>query len=76
MKPCKKLGQILSTVIPEGSARVLRRQNNGNSRKLRLERFADWLDARPSPIPREEVDDVIFELDRLFMDQDDEEEED
>ncbi|KPC20412.1 hypothetical protein [Pseudomonas amygdali] len=43
---------------------------------MRLERFADWLDARPSPIPREEVDDVIFELDRLFMDQDDEEEED
>lgn len=47
MKSCKKLGQILSAVIPEGSSRILRRQHNGNSRKLRLERFADWLcDAR------------------------------
>lgn len=43
---------------------------------LSAREISDWLDARPSPIPREEVDDVIFELDRLFLDQDDEEEED
>lgn len=41
---------------------------------LSAREISDWLDARPSPIPREEVDDVIFELDRLFMDQGDEEE--
>ncbi|PBP34572.1 hypothetical protein CCL11_25635 [Pseudomonas syringae] len=43
---------------------------------LSAREISDWLDARPSPIPQEELDDVIFELDRLFMDQGDEEEED
>ncbi|MCI3945550.1 hypothetical protein K0038_02592 [Pseudomonas syringae] len=43
---------------------------------LSAREISDWLDARPSPIPREEVDEVVFELDRLFMDQGDEEEED
>ncbi|WP_346395243.1 hypothetical protein [Pseudomonas syringae] len=43
---------------------------------LSAREISDWLEARSSPIPREELDDVIFELDRLFMDQGDEEEED
>ncbi|WP_102818621.1 hypothetical protein, partial [Pseudomonas syringae] len=43
---------------------------------LSAREISDWLDARPSPISREEIDDVIFELDRLFMEQGDEEEED
>ncbi len=34
---------------------------------LSAREISDWLDARPSPIPREEVDEVVFELDRFFM---------
>ncbi|KPB83805.1 Uncharacterized protein AC505_1137 [Pseudomonas syringae pv. maculicola] len=41
---------------------------------LSAREISDWLDARPSPIPREEVDEVVFELDRMFMDQDDDDE--
>ncbi|RMV27967.1 hypothetical protein ALP12_101104 [Pseudomonas savastanoi pv. phaseolicola] len=40
---------------------------------LSAREISDWLDARPSPLPREEVDDVLFELDRLFMERDEDE---
>ncbi|MGE1156746.1 hypothetical protein [Pseudomonas kitaguniensis] len=43
---------------------------------LSAREISDWLDARPSPIPREEVDEVVFELDRFFMQTDEADEED
>ncbi|KPB93955.1 Uncharacterized protein AC502_3742 [Pseudomonas syringae pv. maculicola] len=43
---------------------------------LSAREITDWIESHPSPIHREEIDLVLFELDRLFMDQGDEEEED
>ncbi len=37
---------------------------------LSAREITDWIDAHPSPIPRDEIDSVLFELDRLFMDDD------
>lgn len=38
---------------------------------LSAREITDWLDAHPSPLHREEIDLVLFELDRLFMNDDD-----
>ncbi|UAW53954.1 hypothetical protein QIT82_gp84 [Pseudomonas phage psageK9] len=43
---------------------------------LSAREITDWIESHPSPIHREEIDLVLFELDRLFMGQGDEEEED
>lgn len=40
---------------------------------LSARQITDWLEAHPSPMPRTEIDDVIFALDALTLVKDDEE---
>ncbi len=44
---------------------------------LSAREISDWLEAHPSPMSRDEIDVVLFELDRIFMEEDgDDDEED
>ncbi len=43
---------------------------------LSAREITDWLESHPSPLDRDEIDLVLFELDRLFMDSDSNEEDD
>ncbi|RMV55444.1 hypothetical protein [Pseudomonas amygdali] len=40
---------------------------------LSAREITDWIESHPSPIPREEIDLVLFELDSLLMERDEDE---
>ena len=39
---------------------------------LAAREISDWLESHPSPLPRDEVDEVLFALDAVCLDADDE----
>ncbi|WP_411382808.1 hypothetical protein ACK3BK_15725 [Pseudomonas sp. L7] len=41
--------------------------------RLSVREISDWLEAHPLPLPRRLVDEVLFALDELALEEDDEE---
>ena len=47
--------------------RMLATMTGAHQMPLSAREISDWLEAHPSPLPRHEVDEVIFALDHLVM---------
>lgn len=47
--------------------RVLATMNGAHPMPLSAREISDWLEAHPSPMPRHEVDEVMFALDYIVL---------